>query len=167
MKKRQLPFPKDISDPRNNFQPDTEVVVKNEEGEADAVDTTCVRKIEICKPALIQGGNSWGREPSGIWRAGAGPAWKNYRYVTAYFCSGTVPEHSHSHLTHSDWMGIGNEDCLHIGAASWKQLKKLSLWVCWLTFSGIRLGRRGAGAWPRQAGHFRNSTWVAAFVIRP
>ena len=77
MRKRQLPFPEDISDPRNNLQPDTEVAVRNQQGVADAVDTACVSKITICSSALIQMGNSWGREPSGTWRAGAGQAWKN------------------------------------------------------------------------------------------
>ena len=90
MRKRQLPFPKDIRDPRNNLQSDTEVVVGNQQGGADAVDTACVSKIGIGTPALIQRINSWGREASGTWWAGAGPAWKNFRYVTAYFCSGTV-----------------------------------------------------------------------------
>ena len=166
MRKRQLPFPKDTRDPRNNLQPDTEVAVRNHQGGTDAVDTACISKIEISTTALIQIKNIWGEEASGTWRAGAGPAWKNLRYVTAYFCSGTVLEHSHSHLTHSGWMGIGDEDCLHLGAASWKQLKILSLRVCWLTFRGTRLGRRGADTWPRQAGHFSISTSVAAFVFR-
>ena len=79
MRKRQLPFPKDTRDPRNNLQPDTEVAVSNQQGGADAVDTACVSSIAICASALIQRGNSWGREPSGTWRAGAGPAWNNLR----------------------------------------------------------------------------------------
>ena len=37
MKKRQLPFPEDIRDPRNNIQPDTEVAIRNQQGGADAV----------------------------------------------------------------------------------------------------------------------------------
>ena len=73
MRKRQLPFPEDIRDPRNNLQPDTEVVVRNQQGGADAVDTACISKIEIGTPALIQWRNSWGREVSGTWRAGNGP----------------------------------------------------------------------------------------------
>ena len=78
MRKRQLPFPEDISDPRNNLQPDTEVAVLNQKGGADAVDTACLSIIEIGTPALIQLKNSWGREPSGTWRVGAGPAWNNF-----------------------------------------------------------------------------------------
>ena len=87
MRKRQLPFPEDIRDPRNNLQPDTEVIAPNQQGGADAVETACVTSLIICTPALSQRGNSWGREPSGIWRAGTGPGWNHFRYVTAYFCS--------------------------------------------------------------------------------
>ena len=78
MKKRQLPFPEDIRDPRNNFQPSTEVAVRNQQGGADAVETACVTSIKICTPALSQSLNSWGREQSGIWQAGIGPAWNNF-----------------------------------------------------------------------------------------
>ena len=78
MRKRQLPFPEDIRDSRNNLQPDTEVAVSNQQGGADAVDTACVGKIGIGTSALIQLGNIWGREPSGTWREGAGPAWNNF-----------------------------------------------------------------------------------------
>ena len=77
MRKRQLTFPEDIRDPRNNLQPDTEVAVRNKQGGADAVETFCITSITICSSAFTQSINSWGREASGTWRAGAGPALKN------------------------------------------------------------------------------------------
>ena len=78
MRKRQLPFPEDISDPRNNLQPDTEVVVWNQQGGADAIDTACISKIGIGTPVFIQGRNSWERKASNILRAGAGLTWKHF-----------------------------------------------------------------------------------------
>ena len=78
MRKRKLPFPEDIRDPRNHLRPDTEVAVQNQGG-ADAVETAFVTSINIGTPALSQTINSWGREQSGIWRADTGPAWNNLR----------------------------------------------------------------------------------------